>query len=224
MGSLLDNHPLPRIESMISQVTLFGIILGASKWALFHFVSFELRWGFKHWSHSFWALRPWCRVEGALIRCDLLKVRELDSIIISFWPRVHCFMTNRSLMISEVFVGLVLQRLWEDSFGAEITWRVFLKSRITLHKTHFIKHFVPRLALNLSISLNSSVYSAWLSICALVSSSWLFAWFLDLAFFIIKGFTLIHDFVSFPLSFFRDSIDWFGFFQKSHSLTLFTFN
>ena len=50
--------------------------------------------------------RLWCKVGGALMRYDLLKVRDLDSIITSFLPKVHCYMTKRSLMISEVFVGL----------------------------------------------------------------------------------------------------------------------
>jgi hypothetical protein len=53
----------------------------------------------------------WPKGHGAkwtmpFMRYDLLKVRDLDSIITSFLPKVHCYMTNRSPMISEVFVGL----------------------------------------------------------------------------------------------------------------------
>ena len=76
------------------------------EWALSSFISFELGWGFKHWSHSCLAGRPWCKVDGAFMRYDLLRVRDLNSIITSFWPKVHCYMTNRSPTINEVFVGL----------------------------------------------------------------------------------------------------------------------
>ena len=62
-----------------------------SEWALSSFISFELGWGFKHWSHSCLARRPWCKVDGALY-----EVWPLEGA----WSRFHHyqFLTKSSLL------------------------------------------------------------------------------------------------------------------------------
>ena len=61
-----------------------------SEWALLLFL-FELGWGFKHWSHSCLAQRPWCKVDGALY-----EIRPLEGV----WSRFHHyqFLTKSSLL------------------------------------------------------------------------------------------------------------------------------
>ena len=120
--SLLNNHPLPRIESMISRFNLFGIIMWA--FLMSSFISFELGWGFKHWSHLCWAQRPWCKVDGALMRYDLLKVRDLDSIITSF-------LTKSSLLHDQPIIndqwGLCLLITWP--WGLKDAWNEEYKAQ-----------------------------------------------------------------------------------------------